>query len=160
MDDVRGVADECNVRRDVQHTAPRVGSAEGRKRLFLSARLLSRDGFGMGGGGVLGAPGEFVLVGCGIGRGGLHAHYVDEVCHFETEEGVDGARVLAFSASWGVKYLRVNPAWYALVRTVRKKHTKETTYVPRRCISPMAPILQAPRFSMALVCVKGGTYSN
>jgi hypothetical protein len=108
---------------------------------------------------VLGAPGEFVLVGCGIGRGGLHAHYVDEVCHFETE-GVDGARVLAFSASWGVKYLRVNPAWYALVRTVRKKHTKETTYVPRRCISPMAPILQAPRLSMALVCVKGGTYFN
>ena len=113
-----------------------------------------------GRGGVLGAPGEFVLVGCGIGRGGLHAHYVDEVCHFETEEGVDGARVLAFSASWGVKYLRVNPAWYALVRTVRKKHTKETTYVPRRCISPMAPILQAPRSSMALVCVKGGTYFN
>ena len=47
---MRGVADECNVRRDVQHTAPRVGNAEGRKRLFLSARLLSRDGFGMGGG--------------------------------------------------------------------------------------------------------------
>ena len=87
VNDVCGVADERNARRDVLRGVSEA-QREGSDCSCLHTCCWGRD-LGWEGG-VLDAPGEFVLVGWGgIGGGGLHAHHVGEVCHVETEGGVD-----------------------------------------------------------------------